>query len=167
MAGCCKKPFSQISIKRGYLGLGSNLGNRKKNLKNAIEALRSHPGIHIMVESSFHDTTPVGYLYQNRFLNAVIEIQTTLDPEELLDNTLQIEQSLGRVRSERWGPRTIDIDILALDDLVYDSERLSIPHPLMHERRFVLEPLAEIAPAFRHPVFGSSISEMLSVCMEA
>jgi len=162
-----KKPRMQKSGIRGYLGLGSNLADREKNLKNAIKALNSHPGIRVTAKSSFHNTAPVGYLHQNKFLNAVVEIETTLEPEELLDAVLLTEKNLGRVRREHWGPRIIDIDILALDNLVYDSERLSIPHPLMHERRFVLVPLAEIAPSFKHPVFQSDIAEMLSVCMEA
>jgi 2-amino-4-hydroxy-6-hydroxymethyldihydropteridine diphosphokinase len=153
--------------KHGFLALGSNLEDRKKNLEKAVNALHSHNSIQVLATSSFYNTAPVGNPCQGRFLNAVVEIETTLEPEELLDATLDIEKNLGRVRTGRWGPRTIDIDILALDDLVYETDRLSIPHPLMHERRFVLEPLAEIAPGFRHPVFGASAAEMLSVCMEA
>jgi 2-amino-4-hydroxy-6-hydroxymethyldihydropteridine diphosphokinase len=152
---------------RGFLGLGSNMGDRQANLRKAMSVLSAHPGIRILRKSSFYDTAPEGLIHQNRFLNAVIEVETTLQPEELLHAILKIEESLGRVRKERWGPRTIDIDILAMGDLIYDSENLSIPHHLMHERRFVLEPLAEIAPDFRHPVFGISVGEMLSVCSEA
>jgi 2-amino-4-hydroxy-6-hydroxymethyldihydropteridine diphosphokinase len=152
---------------RGFLALGSNLGDREDNIKKAISALESHPGIHVLARSSLYNTAPVGYLNQGMFLNAAIEIETTLQPEELLNAALDIERKLGRVRGERWGPRTIDIDILTLENLVYESDRLSIPHPLMHQRRFVLEPLAEIAPEFRHPVLGLSVSEMLSVCMKA
>lgn len=154
------------SKRRGFLALGSNLGDRHKNLRNAIAALRLSAGIQVVRISSFYDTLPVGNINQGRFLNAVIEIETPLQPEELLDIALQIENELGRVRAERWGPRIIDVDILALEDLVYESERLSIPHPLLHERKFVLQPLAEIAPGFRHPVFGTGITEMLSICTE-
>lgn len=166
MASSNRESSDRNKGKRGFLGLGSNLGNRKANLQKAITALSSNPHIEILNVSSFHDTTPVGNLNQGRFLNAVVKIKTSLEPEELLDTLLRIESELGRVRTEHWGPRTIDIDILTLHDLVYESERLSIPHPLMHERRFVLEPLAEIAPRFRHPVFGASVTKMLSVCSE-
>ncbi len=166
MASSRQKFTAGNNGRHGFLGLGSNLGHRKRNLENAIAALSSHPQIDVLSRSSFHDSAPVGNLNQGRFLNAVVKIETSLKPEELLDTLLAIEIELGRVRAEHWGPRTIDIDILTLHDLVYESKRLSIPHPLMHERRFVLEPLAEIAPDFRHPVLGSSITEMLSVCSE-
>lgn len=152
--------------KRVFLALGSNVGERDRNLKKAITALGSHPGIRVVKESSFYDTAPVGNLQQGRFLNTVVEIETTLEPESLLDAALQIEQELGRLRTQRWGPRTIDIDILTIEDLVYESPRLSIPHPLMHERAFVLEPLYEIAPDFRHPVLGTGVAEMLTVCAQ-
>lgn len=154
------------SMRRAFLALGSNMGEREANLKKAIAALGSHPQIGVLKESSFHDTAPVGNLRQGRFLNGVLEIKTTLGPEELLDAALEIESELGRVRTRRWGPRTIDIDILAMENLVYESPRLSIPHPLMHERSFVLEPLCEIAPDFIHPVLGTSIDQMLALCAQ-
>jgi 2-amino-4-hydroxy-6-hydroxymethyldihydropteridine diphosphokinase len=162
-----RKKALRSTARRGFLALGSNLGNRTKNLNSAIDALNSCPGIRVVRKSSFYETEPVGGPDQGRFLNGVIEIETTLEPEDLLKAALSIESSLGRVRREHWGPRTIDIDILTLGDLVYVSPRLSIPHPLMHERGFVLRPLLEIAPDFKHPVFGTSGSDLLSVCTDA
>jgi dihydroneopterin aldolase/2-amino-4-hydroxy-6-hydroxymethyldihydropteridine diphosphokinase len=164
MACSPKKPLQHRSTKEGYLGLGSNLGDRHKLLRDAIRALNSNAHIKVVKKSAFHDTAPVGNLDQGRFLNAVIKIETVLEPEVLLETVLEIEKNLGRERREHWGPRTIDIDILAIDDLVYVSPSLSIPHPLMHEREFVLRPLQEIAPDFRHPVFGMTVVDMLSVC---
>jgi 2-amino-4-hydroxy-6-hydroxymethyldihydropteridine diphosphokinase len=160
-----KRPRS--TARKGFLALGSNLGNRAGNLRSAIAALNSRDGIRVLRESSFYETEPVGGPTQGMFLNAVIEIETTFEPENLLKAVLDIESSLGRVRREHWGPRTIDIDILTLGDLVYVSPTLSIPHPLMHERGFVLRPLLEIAPNFRHPVFGTSGSDLLGICLDA
>lgn len=162
-----RKKSLRCAARKGFLALGSNLGDRNKNLRNAIDALRSHPGIRVTKESSFYDTEPVGGPDQGRFLNAVVRIRTTLEPEELLNAVLGIENDLGRVRREHWGPRTIDIDILTLEDLVYVSPALSIPHPLMHEREFVLRPLLEIAPDFKHPVFGTTGADLLNVCLDA
>jgi 2-amino-4-hydroxy-6-hydroxymethyldihydropteridine diphosphokinase len=162
-----KKKSPRSASRKGFLALGSNLGDRRKNLRSAIDALRSHPGIRVTKESSFYDTEPAGGPDQGRFLNAVVQIRTTLEPEELLDAVLRIESDLGRVRREHWGPRTIDIDILTLEDLVYVSQALSIPHPLMHEREFVLRPLLEIAPDFKHPVFGTRGADLLNVCLDA
>ena len=161
-----RKKVLRSTARRGFLALGSNLGNRSENLKNAIDALNSHAGIRVVRKSSFYETEPVGGPDQGRFLNAVVEVQTTLEPEDLLTTALSIENSLGRVRREHWGPRTIDIDILTLEDLVYVSPTLSIPHPLMHERGFVLRPLLEIAPDFKHPVFGTSGSDLLTACLD-
>lgn len=158
---------TRSAARTGFLALGSNMGNRAGNLRGAIAALNSRDGIRVARESSFYETEPVGGPAQGVFLNAVIEIETTLEPEDLLKAVLDIENSLGRVRREHWGPRTIDIDILTLGDLVYVSPTLSIPHPLMHERGFVLRPLLEIAPNFRHPVFGTSGSDLLGVCLDA
>ena len=162
-----RKKVLRSTTRKGFLALGSNLGNRAENLRNAIEALNSREGIRVTRKSSFYETEPVGGPDQGKFLNGVIEIKTTLEPEDLLKVVMNIESELGRVRREHWGPRTIDIDILTLDDLVYVSPTLSIPHPLMHERGFVLRPLLEIAPDFKHPVFGTSGSDLLSVCMDA
>lgn len=147
--------------KIAYLGLGSNLGDRKKNLEIAHEKLSQHPNIRITASSSFYETEPVGYLDQDWFINQAIEIETSLSPIKLLETTQGIEEGLGRERSIKWGPRTVDIDILAYEDRIMNTPVLKLPHPSLHERRFVLVPLEEIAPAFLHPVLDKSISKIL------
>jgi len=131
---------------RVFLGLGSNIGEREANLRRAIELLDGHPQIEVRRVSSFYETAPVGYTDQPSFLNAVAEVETSLRPRELLDAALEMEGRMGRVRTIRWGPRVIDIDILLYDNERVDEEALQIPHPRMMEREFVLRPLAEIAP---------------------
>jgi 2-amino-4-hydroxy-6-hydroxymethyldihydropteridine diphosphokinase len=158
-----------------YIGLGSNLGDKAENLRAALRILcggqlsvspRGHtglspsaPAITLLAVSSLYRTAPVGYLDQDWFLNAAACVETQLTPRELLTLLLAIESDLGRVRTVRNGPRTIDLDILLWDDLVLREDDLVIPHPRLHERLFVLEPLAEIAPEVRHPVLGISIGE--------
>ncbi|BCV20095.1 2-amino-4-hydroxy-6-hydroxymethyldihydropteridine diphosphokinase [Moorella sp. Hama-1] len=129
-----------------YLGLGSNLGNREENMKKAVAFLDANPGIEVERLSSWYETAPVGKTDQGWFLNSVARIKTTMPARELLRAVLAVEQQLGRVRRERWGPRTIDIDILLYDDINVTEPDLEIPHPRMLERAFVLIPLAEIAP---------------------
>lgn len=131
---------------KAYLGLGSNLGDREDYLRRAIEALDGTPGIRVSRESSFVETEPVGITAQPKFLNAVIEIETGLEPRELLSVVKETEARLGRRQTFRWGPREIDIDILLYDEIQVDEPGLQIPHPRMHEREFVLGPLREIAP---------------------
>ena len=130
---------------RAFLGLGSNLGDREANIRESIERLSHHP-IRIEKVSSIYETAPVGLTDQPDFLNAVIEIETDLDPFELLDVVMNVEKELGRVRNIRWGPRVIDIDVLLYDDAIIDTPELVVPHPRMTERAFVMAPLAEIAP---------------------
>lgn len=129
-----------------YLGLGSNVGDRQAQLNEAIRLLDEKKGIEVVKVSSFYETAPVGYVDQPDFLNLCIAIKTDLSPQAVLENALEIEQALHRVRKERWGPRTLDIDILMYDDEVIESPDLVIPHPRMTERAFVLIPLQEIAP---------------------
>ena len=144
-----------------YIGLGSNMGDKVANLKKAVLELGKVPGNKVLAVSSFYKTEPVGGVEQDWFVNAAAEIETSLTPRELLNKLLYIEKNLGRVRDARWGPRVIDLDILLYDDLVMDEEGLSIPHPYLHERGFVLVPLAEIAPKVIHPKFKKSISELM------
>lgn len=146
-----------------FLGLGSNLGDREGNIASALDILAAHPQIRLHLVSALYQTAPVGYTDQPDFLNAVAGIETSLSPQELLDVCLETERRLGRVRTQRWGPRTIDIDLLVFDDLVCQSERLNLPHPRMKERCFVLMPLAEIAPDVQLPG-GQTPRQLLQSC---
>ena len=143
-----------------YLSLGSNIGDREAHLRNAIEQIRKHGTVQAV--SSSYETEPVEYNDQAWFLNCALALQTGDTPDELLRSILQIEQQMGRQRIQRKGPRTIDIDILLFSDVVLDTPDLTIPHPAMAGRRFVLEPLAEIAPDAMHPVLEKTIRELLS-----
>jgi 2-amino-4-hydroxy-6-hydroxymethyldihydropteridine diphosphokinase len=142
-----------------YLSLGSNLGDRARKLEAAIERLRSIGEVDAV--SSFYETEPVGNLHQPWFLNCAVRLRTEKMPRQLLAAVMAIEQALGRKRSVAKGARTIDIDILLFGRFVVNVPSLTIPHPAMHQRCFVLEPLAEIAPAVRHPVFRRTIHELL------
>jgi 2-amino-4-hydroxy-6-hydroxymethyldihydropteridine diphosphokinase len=143
-----------------YLSLGSNLGQRQEQLRAAIERLGKLG--RIVSTSFFYETQPVEVTDQPWFLNCAVALETTLSPERLLDETLKIEREMGRERTRKKGPRNIDIDILLFDDRILHSPQLIIPHPAMHQRRFVLEPVAEIAPGARHPVLKKTIRELLS-----
>jgi 2-amino-4-hydroxy-6-hydroxymethyldihydropteridine diphosphokinase len=142
-----------------YLSVGSNLGDRARSLQDAIERLRSIG--EVAAVSSFYETEPVGDLHQPWFLNCAVMLRTEKMPRQLLAAVMAIEQALGRKRTVAKGPRTIDIDILLFGSFVVNVPSLIIPHPAMHERRFVLQPLAELAPAVRHPVFRRTIRELL------
>ncbi|MDR2430787.1 MAG: 2-amino-4-hydroxy-6-hydroxymethyldihydropteridine diphosphokinase [Candidatus Margulisbacteria bacterium] len=136
------------SAQNCFIGLGSNLGDRGQNLRRALAELEKLSGTKILKVSAFYDTAPVGYREQNRFLNAAAQLETDLTPLELLAKTKAIEKKLGRETSFKWGPRVIDIDILAYGGQIIDAEGLRIPHLELSARRFVLEPLAEIAPDY-------------------
>ena len=148
-------------MSRVYLGLGSNLGDRNRNLAEACRYLDESEGIRVIQVSPYHESKPVGGPVQDRFLNAAVEIETTLEPTELLERCLDIEREMGRRREVHWGPRVIDIDILTYQDRVIDSQNLTVPHPMMHLRRFVLEPLVEIAPDLVHATTGMTALTLL------
>src|SRR5256712_10390091 len=136
---------------RAYLGLGSNQGDRVALLNAALERLEASGRVRVTKRSSLYETAPVGLTEQPRFVNLAAEVETDLDPLDLLELVLAAERDLGRVRTKRWGPRTVDIDIILYDDLQIDTPALTIPHPHMIRRRFVLEPLLELAPAPASP----------------
>lgn len=140
---------------RAYVGLGANLGDREGALRAAVGALDATDGVQVVAVSAFRDTDPVDYLDQPRFLNAAAAVDTTLAPRELLDALLAVERSLGRTRgSPRFGPRTIDLDLLLYGDESVDEPGLTVPHPRLHERAFALEPLAELHPGLVVPGQG-------------
>ena len=144
-----------------YIGVGSNLGSREQNCLLAVSRL-SGKGVTVRQHSSLCETEPWGVKDQPRFLNMVLEIETTEEPEALLRILKGIELELGRQETTKWGPRTIDLDILLYDDRIVRRADLQIPHPHMHKRDFVLRPLSEIAPEKIHPVFNKSIMRLLA-----
>jgi dihydroneopterin aldolase/2-amino-4-hydroxy-6-hydroxymethyldihydropteridine diphosphokinase len=146
---------------KAYIGLGSNVGDKEKYLKEAISKLSVEKNIKIIKQSSFITTKPWGYLEQEDFLNGVVEIETMLEAEELMDLLLEIEEELDRKRIIKWGPRTIDLDIIMYDSKISSNEKVILPHPRMHEREFVLKPLNEIAPYLMHPVLNKRIFTLL------
>jgi dihydroneopterin aldolase/2-amino-4-hydroxy-6-hydroxymethyldihydropteridine diphosphokinase len=148
-----------------YIGIGSNLGNREKNCFRAIELLEKK-GITVKKRSSLYETKPWGLIDQPLYLNMAIEIETDLNPVQLLEVLKNIEKEVGREKSYQWGPRILDLDILLFDDVVVQVENLEIPHPLMHERYFVLKPLCEIAPGVRHPILKMNACELLQQVVE-
>ncbi len=151
---------------RAYIGLGANVGPREETLRRAVELLAAEDGIEVIAVSNLRETDPVGVVDQPRFLNGAVAVETTLLPRELLDVLLRTERTLGRVRDEtRWGPRTVDLDLLVYADEVVDEPGLRVPHPHLQERRFALEPLAELDPGLVIPGAGR-VSDVLSALDE-
>lgn len=146
-----------------YIGVGSNLGDRAENCFKAIEAIDRFDGCHVEQCSPLYETEPIGYDDQGWFINAAVRIGTSLDPESLFPHLKSIEKALGRRPSGiHFGPRIVDLDILLFEDLVIRADNLTIPHPGLHKRRFVLRPLADIAPDVLHPVLNETIFELLT-----
>ncbi|MEO0949609.1 MAG: 2-amino-4-hydroxy-6-hydroxymethyldihydropteridine diphosphokinase [Cyanobacteria bacterium J06641_5] len=146
-----------MTVATAAIGLGSNLGQSRQILVGAIATLSNHSAIEVTTRSPWYRTTPVGGPPQPDFLNGCALLQTTLVPIALLQVLLQVEKQFGRERRERWGPRTLDLDLLLYDDLILTTPELTLPHPRMRDRPFVLVPLAEIAPDWQHPVCNQSI----------
>lgn len=165
-------PLETVSVKisrfwhRAYIALGSNLGDKKTYLDQAVKALKQHKECRVQKVSSYLVTEPYGGVEQDDFLNACLSLDTLLSPEELLDLLHEIEQAAHRERLIHWGPRTLDLDILLYDNEVLETEDLIIPHVEMHKRDFVLKPLAEIAPYKRHPILGKTIGELAAQLSE-
>ncbi|MGL4569789.1 MAG: 2-amino-4-hydroxy-6-hydroxymethyldihydropteridine diphosphokinase [Clostridium sp.] len=157
--------YAAIEINRGwheaFISFGSNIGNKEENLNTAIEHLNSTKGIEVIKVSSFLVTEPWGLEDQEEFLNGALKIKTTLSPEELMTELLNIEALMKRKRVIKWGPRIIDLDIIFYDNIVSDDEFVVIPHPRMEEREFVLKPLCEIAPNKLHPVLNKRVFRLL------
>ena len=169
-----KKPWAPIGLPmesasveitrkrhRVYIALGSNMGDSRRLISEAVEKLDLVPQNHVVRQSGLIVTKPYGFTEQDDFLNGCLELDTLLEPEELLDITQKIEAEAGRERLIHWGPRTLDLDIIFYDDEIIKTERLTVPHPDMKNRMFVLKPMCEIAPYFIHPVFKKTMAEML------
>jgi len=160
-------PLSYVSvdITRGwhtaYVSIGSNMGEKEKNISGAIEELSKDMLVHVCKESELITTKPYGNEDQEDFLNGVLEIKTLYTPDELLDKLHDVEKMFGRVRTVHWGPRTLDLDIIMYDCLVMNSDRLTIPHADMQNREFVLKPLAQISSELVHPVFKKTVGQLL------
>jgi 2-amino-4-hydroxy-6-hydroxymethyldihydropteridine diphosphokinase len=144
-----------------YIAVGANLGDRRAQCARAVAALGGMPGIRVTRLSAWRETAPVGPVPQGAFVNGVVEVATTLAPRALLEACLAVERAMGRQRGQRWGPRVIDLDVLLYGDRVVNEPGLAVPHPEMTGRRFVLEPLAEIAPDAVHPTTGLTAAALL------
>jgi len=165
-------PFQSVSVRierawhRVYLSVGSNMGDKNAFLRDGIQKLRENRLIRVLLESSYLVTKPYGGVEQDDFLNAALAIETILSPEELLTFLHEVEEEAGRKRLVHWGPRTLDLDIVFYDKMIYESERLILPHVDMHNRYFVLKPLSEIAPNLRHPILLKTVTELLNECID-
>jgi len=148
-------------VTEAYIAIGSNVGDRARHLIEARDALASLPDTELTAQSRVYETAPMGPVEQGAFLNAVVQLDTGAQPEALLDHLLEIERAHGRERRERWGPRTLDLDLLLYGQEVVATDRLTVPHPEMHERSFVLQPLCDIAPDVIHPQLGQRMDALL------
>lgn len=159
--------YASVKIERSwhtaFIALGSNMGDKKQNILNAVEAVDGSYSCRVVKVSGFYETKPVGYVNQDDFLNGAMEIKTLLTPEELMDKLMEIEADLKRERVIKWGPRTIDLDIVFYDRLISYEEKVILPHPRMHERSFVLKPMCDIAPYYIHPWLNKSMLQLLEL----
>lgn len=151
---------------RAFVGLGTNVGDRPEAIERAVDALDGSPDIQVIRRASLFETEPVGPVDQPWFVNTVVELDTGLGAEALLAQLKAIETDLGRVPRERWGPREIDLDLLVFGDSVIHTSELVVPHPELPKRRFVLEPLAELAPDLIHPELGQSVARLRHACVD-
>ncbi len=160
-------PFESVSVRierswhQVYLSVGSNLGDREAFIKQGIDQLEEHLLIQVQKVADTVETEGYGFTDQPKFLNTAVKARTLLTPRELLDQLKLIEDSAGRTREVRWGPRTLDLDIVFYDKLIYEDDRLILPHVDMENRYFVLKPLSQLAPNFRHPILGKTVTQML------
>ncbi|SHH55444.1 dihydroneopterin aldolase / 2-amino-4-hydroxy-6-hydroxymethyldihydropteridine diphosphokinase [Clostridium collagenovorans DSM 3089] len=161
------KPVDYVAVEifrekhKAFVAVGANMGDKRKNIEEAFEIINSSSHCKIKKISEFYETEPVGYTEQDDFLNCAIEIETLLTPIELVRFLLSVEKNLKRERIIKWGPRTIDLDVILYDNIVSSDEEIIIPHPRMHERAFVLEPLNDIAPYEIHPILRKRVFELL------
>jgi len=149
-----------------YIGIGSNLGTPEKNCTDAIKKISHTKDIKVIARSSFYKTEPIGEIQQNWFINSVVKIETGLPPIDLLSTLLGIESVMGRVRKEKWGPRLIDLDLLFYDNIVFKKKGISLPHPEIQKRKFVLTPMSEISESFIHPVLKKTIKTLLQESLD-
>ncbi|MCR4404928.1 MAG: 2-amino-4-hydroxy-6-hydroxymethyldihydropteridine diphosphokinase [Candidatus Acetothermia bacterium] len=147
---------------RAFIGIGANLGEREEQIARAVGLLARTPGLELLRQASLYLTEPVGGVAQPWFINSAVEVETELGPQELLRRLKEIELEVGRRERGRWGPREIDLDLLLYGELVLEEDGLVLPHPELHRRRFVLEPLVELAPALVHPWLKRSLCDLLS-----
>ena len=147
---------------RAFIGAGANLGEPVRQIRQAKDALQKSPGVKFLGASSFYRTQPMGPIAQPPFVNAVFSLEYGMSPQDLLALLLSVEEKMGRIRRERWGPRVIDLDLLFFDEAIISEQGLEVPHPRLHERRFVLTPLVEIAPDVVHPILKKSAFDLLA-----